>query len=407
MLNEPCPVDRLLCFAPANFGSDLAALGQSFLGKFRTTFFNSHSHPEDFLESGKAVLQGLEPASPFQWELSLYDLHGESTYFSERRSDDQRCYPFVFAAGEAYSGVEAKLIKQRAMLGTDGTVRIPGTSLNTRGCSLDFREAGPQLVWWPRTKYADVPFAVFAGFNHGSIINPVHANFLREHGPGTLAVEALRTVRDLATYDAMAARFAAASRANYGDIPEDRRDPYQQFFFFVRDDVDQKVDDYFIDFYVLGRDGRPHEALTLQFDEDFEARVYRHSASAAHRVFLMSCGRLDSFHQRLKREDAVLMLEVRGVSALPDVHYDVSTFIAFDPAAPLTPGDPMLLEPNTTTLVDVILNRKQSDRLLVVKDCHLTVIAELPGAAAAQPPTGRAEIVQRERGLIDGRPTPN
>jgi hypothetical protein len=66
----PCPVHRLLCFAPANFGSDLAALGQSFLAKFRTTFFNNHSHKEDFLESGKAVLQGLEPASPFQWELS-------------------------------------------------------------------------------------------------------------------------------------------------------------------------------------------------------------------------------------------------------------------------------------------------------------------------------------------------
>ena len=75
--DEDCPVDRLLCFAPANFGSDLAGLGQSFLGKFRTTFFNSHSHREDFLESGKTVLQGLEPASPFQWHLSSnYDLNG-------------------------------------------------------------------------------------------------------------------------------------------------------------------------------------------------------------------------------------------------------------------------------------------------------------------------------------------
>ena len=68
LLDVPCPVHRLLCFAPANFGSDLAAMGQSFLGKFRTTFFNSHARKQDFLESGKAVLQGLEPASPFQWE---------------------------------------------------------------------------------------------------------------------------------------------------------------------------------------------------------------------------------------------------------------------------------------------------------------------------------------------------
>ena len=172
-LNEDCPVDRLLCFAPANFGSDLAGLGQSFLGKFRTTFFNSNSRKEDFLESGKAVLRGLEPASPLQWELSFnYDLHGESSYFSEKRKESQRCYPYVFAAGEAYGGVEAKLVKQRAKLGTDGTVRIAGTSLNTRGCSLDFRSAGPALLWWQDSKFEKIPFAVFAGFNHGSIVNP-------------------------------------------------------------------------------------------------------------------------------------------------------------------------------------------------------------------------------------------
>ena len=56
-----------------------------FLGKFRTTFFNSHARQEDFLESGKGVLQGLEPASPFQWELSSYDLYDGATYFNPAR----------------------------------------------------------------------------------------------------------------------------------------------------------------------------------------------------------------------------------------------------------------------------------------------------------------------------------
>ena len=63
-LDEDCPVDRLVCFAPANFGSDLAGLGQSFLGKFRTTFFNSNSHKEDFLESGKVVLRRAGAGEP-------------------------------------------------------------------------------------------------------------------------------------------------------------------------------------------------------------------------------------------------------------------------------------------------------------------------------------------------------
>jgi len=394
----PCPIDRLLCFAPANFGSDLAALGQSFLGKFRTTFFNRHSRPEDFLESGKAVLQGLEPASPFQWELSCYDLHGPSTYFSAdpNRPNDRRCFPMVFAAGEAYTGVEAQLIKQRAMLGTDGTVRIPGTSLNTRGCSLDCRDGEARLVWWPACKYDDIPFCVFAGFNHGSIIDPKHPRFTEPDGPGTLAVNALTSVHDLASFEKQTTVFTEACTSNYKKMPADRQDPFQQFFFRVRDDVDQIVEDYYIDFHVARRDGSAHHELTVYFDEQFETHVYRHSAARSHRVFLMNCGRLHEFHQRLIEDDAVLMIEVAGASSLPDVQYDLIRFVAFDPKAQLAQGEPWLLVPNTTTLVDVILNRRQSDRLLVIKDSQLTVVIEAE-ITRVLPPSGRAELVVRER----------
>jgi hypothetical protein len=398
-----CPVDRLLCFAPANFGSDLAGLGQSFLAKFRTTFFNRNSRPEDFLESGKAVLQGLEPASPFQWELSTYDLHDSATYFSPKRPPHQRCYPFVLAAGEAYTGIEAKLIKQRAMLGTDGTVRIPGTSLNTRGCSLDFRDNETKLVWWEQTKYDDIPFAVCAGFNHGSIIDPKHPGFDAANGPGQLAVEALSQVKDVEGYTKMAARYSDACEANYAAMPAERQDAFQQFFFKVRDDIDQSVEDYYIDFHVVHRDGRAHEDLTVFFDEHFEAGVHRHSAKPSHRVFLMNCGRLHEFHQRLQQEDALLMVEVTGSSSLPDVNYNTSRFVAFDPKATLTAGEPSLLKPNTTTFVDVILNRRQSDRLLVIRDYDRVIVIEAQEGASDQP-TGRAELVMKDRVVAEDRP---
>lgn len=402
----PCPVDRLLCFAPANFGSDLASLGQSFLGKFQQTFFNRNSRPENFLESGRAVLRGLEPASPFQWELSCYDLHDRVSYFNPERPPHQRCYPFVFAAGEAYGGVEARLLKQRAMIGTDGTVRIAGTSLNTRGCSLDFREAGPKLVWWDETKHKHVPFAVFAGFNHGNIIEPKQAGFSSADGPGTLAVEALTTVKDLDSYRTMVDRFERACEANYQAMPKERQDRFQQFFFKVRDDVDQSVEDFYIDFHVATRDGHTHEALTLFFDEHFETKVTRHSTTASHRVFLMNCSRLAEFHQRLKQEDARLMLEITGASTLPDVRYEVSRFVAYDPQIAYSDAEPMLLEPNTTTLVDVILNRRQTDRLLVIKDCELVIVKAVEPTVAG-PATGRAELVLEEREVSPDRPAEN
>jgi pimeloyl-ACP methyl ester carboxylesterase len=388
----PCPVERLLCFAPANFGSDLAGLGQSYLGKFRTTFFNSHAHKEDFLESGKAVLQGLEPASPFQWELSEYDLHGLDTYFSPARPPHQQCFPFVFAAGEAYSGVEAKLVKQRGMLGTDGTVRIPGTSLNTRGCSLDFREEGAALVWWPNCKHDRIPFAVFAGFNHGSIIDSTHAGFEDPSGPGTLAVETLEKVGDLKSYQAMAERFDQVLAANQTKLPADRQAPYQQFFFKVRDDVDMIVEDFFIDFHVANRDGSTNQDLTLFFEDNFAKQITRHSTTGSHRVFLMNCGKLHEFHQRLIAADAVLMLEITGVSPLPGMRYEKSSYPAFDPKRPLGKGEPTLLFPHTTTMVDVVLNRKQTDTLLVIKDVVLGVVSVVP-VRQAEAPTGRATLV--------------
>ena len=194
-------------------------------------------------------------------------------------------------------------------------------------------------------------------------------------------------------YVAMASTFDKVSETNYARMPEERRGKYQQFFFRVRDDVDQLVEDYFIDFYVLGKDNKPHQALTLKFDDDFESHITTHSTTRSHRVVMMNCSNLGEFHQSLKAEGAKLILEVTGVSALPDVRYMKSTFVAYDPGAPST-GDPDLLFPNTTTLVDVILNRTQTDKLAVITGSGGVVV--VTAVTAAEPPaekTGRAALV--------------
>ena len=389
--SQQCPVHRLLCFAPANFGSDLATLGQSFLGKFRSTFFNSNSHRGDFMESGKEVLRGLEPASPFQWELSGYDLHGAYTYFNPKVREEDRCYPFVFAASTGYTGLEAKLVPKRAMPGTDGTVRIAGTSLNTRLCTLDFLESGADLSWRDETKFSHIPFCVFKGFNHGSIINPGAEGFLGPDGPGTLAIKALG-VQNLADYEAIAEVFEKTSQANYGQMQGGDREYYQQFFFRVRDDVDQIVEDYFIDFHVVRSDGEPDEQLTLQFTEDFAASFYKHSADPACRVMMVNCTKLQTFGEQLDTAGAKVVIEIRGVSPLPDVVYLPKRAVVYD-------GDDdettTFLCPNTTTLVDVVLTRGETDRLLQLKNGDLMAIPKQ--LTPARPSTGRAKLVEDEK----------
>jgi hypothetical protein len=396
-LDLTCPVHRLLMFAPANFGSDLASMGQSFLGKFRTTFFNTHSFKEDFMESGKKVLQGLEPASPFQWELSSLDLHPEvkhGSFFDPKAAEKKRCYPFVLAAAEGYTGLQARIIKKRRKPGTDGTVRIAGTSLNTRYCVIDFGKAGATLAWYPETKFEQIPFAVFAGFNHGSIIDPGKKSFMAPNGPGTLALEALE-VQNLADYRKIAPRFDKACETNYAKLKGHKADRYQQFFFRVRDDVNITVDDYFIDFYVLDQNGKPHSRLTQRFDRDFEAEFYRHSADPSGRVMMMNCGKLRAFTAELKKQKAKLVFDITAQPPLPNVSYEEGHYEVFDGAANGGGnGQWSFIYPNTTTLVDIILNRQATSKVLAVKDADLELAVPETKTTEAHP-TGRAALLSK------------
>lgn len=373
------PVEHLLMFAPANFGSDLAEMGQSFLGKFRATFFNANRKPGDFLESGKYVLQGLEPASPFQWALSGRDLHGEG-FFNPELGDENVCFPFVFAAGRAYGGLQAKIIKDRKKPGTDGTVRICGTSLNTRKCVVDFSHREVNPVWSEERKFENIGFAIFGEFNHGSIIDHSDA-FVR--GPGKWALDAL-AVNSIAGYNKFTARCDEFTRKSYDG------DPYQQFFFNVHDDVGLSVNDFYIDFYAQLADGTVHEKLTLEFDRSFETEFYRHSADPSCRALLLNLGRLRDYCRRLKAAKARLVFDVFATSPIKEIRYLPAFAIVFDNAG--TDDEPDFLYENTTTLVEVVLNRIASDQVLHLVNFDLKRL-ELPPTDASTSASGRAHLI--------------
>ena len=171
--------------------------------------------------------------------------------------------------------------------------------------------AETRLTWSPETKFDHIPFAVFDGFNHGSIVERTTPGFADANGPGALALEAL-AVTDLAGYARAAARFAAVAEANYTRIQGDNRSRWQQFFFRVRDDVGQSVPDYFLDFFVVNARGRPDRDLTQAFDESFEAQFYTHSADTSHRVMMVNCDELRAFGARLAEKGARLVFDVDG-----------------------------------------------------------------------------------------------
>lgn len=379
------PAEHLLMFAPANFGSDLARLGQSFLGKFRSTFFNSNHQGEDFMESGRVVLQGLEPASPFQWAMSADDLHGEG-YFNVALGSGNVCYPFVFAAGRAYGGLQGKLLPSRSKAGTDGTVRICGTSLNTRKCLVDFAKPIVKPLWLKERKFPVIPFAIFGEFNHGSIVGMEESFKSGSNSAGNLALESIQ-VKTIAAYAEIANRFDQVLKQKYSG------DDFQQFFFQVSDDVGFSIADYFLDFYVMLPSGEIDSKLTAEFDKEFESEFTRHSADPSCRVLMLNVTNLRKYLQKIIKSKARLVFDIAAKAPNPQVKYLSGFAVLFDGAASTQGNKPSFLYPNTTTLVQIILNRVTSDKVLHLLNHDLVK----PALAATQPstsPTGRAALLE-------------
>ena len=379
------PVEHLLMFAPANFGSDLARLGQSFLGKFRSTFFNRNHQGEDFWESGRVVLQGLEPASPFQWALSADDLHGDG-FFNVALSDSKVCYPFIFAGGKGYGGLQGRLIPARNKPGTDGTVRICGTSLNTRKCIVDFSQPVVRPHWLPEQKFPVIPFTIFSEFTHGSIIGVEKAFSAGTNAAGTLALEAIQAAT-IADYAVLATRFDAAHKQKHTG------DDYQQFFFKVRDDVGFNVADYYIDFYVMLPSGETDAKLTAEFDKEFESEFTRHSADPSCRVLLLNVTNLRKYLQKVKQAKACLVFDIAAKSPNPQVKFLPGYAVVYDGAAAAGGKEPTFLYPNTTTLVEIVLNRVETDKVLHLLT-HDLEKPTLPPAIPSTTPTGRAALLE-------------
>jgi len=120
---------HLVGLAPATFGSPQAKQGRSWLGALVKG--NKHLGP-DFLNAGNRVLDGLELASSYTWELTHNDLLCEKPLFDMSPNTP---YVTVFIGNTAYEGVEALANSP----GSDGTVRWAGCALNTRKVSLDLR----------------------------------------------------------------------------------------------------------------------------------------------------------------------------------------------------------------------------------------------------------------------------
>ena len=358
---DACPVKRLVMLAPANFGSPLAHRGKSFLG----SLFKGRWKIGDLLEVGRHLLDGLELASPYQWELAHRDLLIDAPYFN-----DDQIQLTILVGVQDYTGLRGWVNKP----GTDGTVVIAGTTLDTVKVRLDFsRDKDPGVEYtpfeWETTEtVADFGFAVLAGLDHGSIVGEVGSKAPSQ--VGELVVRALKTRRP-ADFTRLRTDLQAITETTYATTGKDR---FQQFILHAVDEYGLPIDDFTVEFFVVAADkqrddtiprkpSRTESALSEQMNAILLSEIHTHSRDPSYRRLLVNLREVKdklAESERMLGKPAVLTMRLYVPDRDRGIRYDVETLqnvVVYDPVASAASNSPVFFYENTTTLVEMCVNR--------------------------------------------------
>jgi hypothetical protein len=357
---------HLVGLAPATFGSPQAKKGRSWLGALVK---GNHDLGPDFLNAGDMVLDGLELASKYTWDLAHKDMVGPTPLYDK---GDGTPYVAVFIGNAPYSGISAVANSP----GCDGTVRWAGCALDTRKITLDFRRhaqldpADPTkrvLISDWSSERLSAPMIALDEQNHGTIIaNPkpevvslVHDFF------------GIRNKNEYDAWEARALAFGAPSQAKMDTSDEVTKGAgWQQLWIHMVDDHGDGVTDYNIQLYY-------GTALTESDDpgkKSVKLIADTYSSDSSYRCFYIH---LTQEMLTLKANDKMMWLELIASSGSTLIEYEAYTGSVNDPSrlaidshnptenkpvkmdiTELTEGGASLFYPYTTTLLEVFVQRE-------------------------------------------------
>lgn len=376
------PVRRFLMLAPANFGSKLAAVGKSMIGRLTKGLGNR-------LETGEEMLRALELASPYQWRLSQRDLlaaPGAADKAGPYRRDG--VWPFVIIGTRAYDSGAQQIINEN---GSDGTVRVCAGNINAVGVTIDFTPEGsePTVTPWRPRMEAPAPFAVLPERDHSEITRPWETGEANAPWSGRLGQLVLQAL-NCASYDAyktLAADWQAISdetaslatdKARRDAVFQGHDNPdadhfhrYLQLNVMVRDDYGNLVDDYFLEF--RQPDTRTAKSM-VDFHKDVLEAVHVNSVSGAYRcLYVDHTDLIDYFYGQQGHDALAVSLSAaapgRNIkyfdSRVDNARGEIRLHAASDQAKQdiEASGKGARLWRNTTHLIEVIMPRRPADKV--------------------------------------------
>lgn len=385
LTNNGTPLDQnrrlarlkhLVGLAPATWGSPQAHKGRTWLGALVKG--NKHVGP-DFLNAGDQVLDGLELASKFLWDLAHRDLLGPRPYYD---TGPETPYVTVFIGNQPYEGLASVANDP----GTDGTVRWAGCGLNTRKITIDLTRApvgtdGQAVARATISSWADnrldIPLIPVDGRNHGSLISEPEdgmvqlvADFLKVGEDGGETHEAwLARAKEygnrgrgpmLINPGAGAAGVSAEFKQFFGHLIGHSGDAvmegWQQFVVHARDERGDGIQDYMIEVLTRGEEGQ-----WIPFT-DMYTDVHAYGADSSYRCFHvrlpqgLTAGTVP-VKARIHASTGTPIVAYQGYSAEAKDVTQSSEAVELD-ITTLGEGQGSLFFPFTTTLIEIVLNRE-------------------------------------------------
>lgn len=361
---EECPVKRVVMLAPANFGSPLAHRGKSFLGRL----VKGRWKVGDLLEVGRQLLNGLELASPYQWELAHRDLFSSSNCYY---CSDQIQLTILTGIND-YAGMRGWVNKP----GTDGTIVISGASLNSVKLKLDFSDPSNPHQWNELDTAKDFIFGVLPDLDHGSIVG----RFTDEKALVVeLTTEALQieTPGEFDTFKKHVQKITDDTYKDHYEKDENKYSRYQQFLIHAVDDHGAPVRDYTFEFDVYKVDKAEAGLVSSQsyfnnLERDYSSRfqslllsqVHSHTHDSSFRRLLVNINLLNKLIEETRERlgEFVLIMRIFVPEIDKGIYYDVDSLqniVIFRTNEKDTKEKvPTLFYANTTTLLELHINRK-------------------------------------------------
>ncbi|MFN3816216.1 esterase/lipase family protein [Brevundimonas sp.] len=375
---EDAPVKRLVMLAPANFGSKLAAMGKSMIGRVAKGWNN-------WFQTGEEMLRSLELASPYQWNLARRDLFDVEETGAKGPYGSERVWPFVITGTRAYSTGLRKIVNE---YGSDGTVRACAANLNAVGMTLDFAAdpANPTVRRWRPKGDMLCPFAVLPDRDHGAVTDPDQASGARGESSGwagRLILQALacnsvpdyRAIQDewwrLSERTTALADDAERLRTMFPRSPPDRQSYHQHMQFVVRarDDYGQPVGDYFLEFFSPKAAG---DREAVFFHSEVLGHVHTNTRDPSLRcLYIDRTDLMQRFYPMLRQGEArQLAMSISAARIGPNIRYFDKTrdgatghiVIHRENPDDAAAGEERLHR-NATHLVEVIIPRQPVDKV--------------------------------------------